>query len=129
MRKLPTTIRTDAGTLTLTDEFTVTYRDGDGNVTDTPPVYTDVGAYPVTVILTSISGNYAPDEVTATVTVTPRPLKARTLDGHVVKTDKVGWYLRTNHSVALDTEGNYYSLVVPGGSLWSQLKRVLKGGR
>ena len=73
---LPTTIRTDAGTLTLTDEFTVTYRDGDGNVTDTPPVYTDVGAYPVTVILTSISGNYAPDEVTATVTVTPRPLKA-----------------------------------------------------
>ena len=45
----------------------------------------------------------------------PRPLKARTLDGHVVKTDKSGWYLRTNHSVAIDTEGNYYSLVVPGG--------------
>ncbi|NHB84628.1 hypothetical protein G7085_08460 [Tessaracoccus sp. HDW20] len=45
----------------------------------------------------------------------PRPLKARTLDGHLVKTDKVGWYLRTNHSVALDTDGNYYSLVVPGG--------------
>ena len=45
----------------------------------------------------------------------PRPLKARTLDGHVVKTDKVGWYLRTNHSVAIDTDGNYYSLVVPGG--------------
>ena len=40
----------------------------------------------------------------------PRPLKARTLDGHTVKTDKTGWYLRTNHSVALDTEGNYYSL-------------------
>lgn len=45
----------------------------------------------------------------------PRPLKATTLDGHVVKTDKTGWYLRTNHSIAIDTEGNYYSLTVPGG--------------
>ncbi|MBB1482938.1 hypothetical protein H5392_03570 [Tessaracoccus sp. MC1865] len=45
----------------------------------------------------------------------PRPLKAVTLDGHTVKTDKTGWYLRTNHSVAIDTEGNYYSLTVPGG--------------
>ncbi|SHJ75803.1 hypothetical protein SAMN02745244_03187 [Tessaracoccus bendigoensis DSM 12906] len=54
----------------------------------------------------------------------PRPLKARTLDGHVVKTDKVGWYLRTNHSVALDTEGNYYSLVVPGG--WKERLRGVK---
>ncbi|MFD0866964.1 hypothetical protein ACFQ06_14270 [Tessaracoccus lubricantis] len=45
----------------------------------------------------------------------PRPLKAVTLDGHTVKTDKVGWYLRTNHSIAIDSEGNYYSLTVPGG--------------
>ena len=34
-----------------------------------------------------------------------RPLKATTLDGHVVKTDKVGWYLRTNKSLGLDAEG------------------------
>ncbi len=54
----------------------------------------------------------------------PRPLKARTLDGHTVKTDKTGWYLRTNHSVALDTEGNYYSLVVPGG--WKERLRGVK---
>lgn len=54
----------------------------------------------------------------------PRPLKARTLDGHLVKTDKVGWYLRTNHSLALDTEGNYYSLVVPGG--WRERVRGVK---
>lgn len=54
----------------------------------------------------------------------PRPLKAVTLDGHVVKTDKVGWYLRTNHSVALDTQGNYYSLVVPGG--WKERLRGVK---
>lgn len=53
----------------------------------------------------------------------PRPLKARTLEGHVVKTDKTGWYLRTNHSVAIDTEGNYYSLVVPGG-LMERLRGV-----
>ena len=52
----------------------------------------------------------------ASKTVLPgQPLKATTLDGHVVKTDKVGWYLRTNHSVGIDTDGNYYSLTVPGG--------------
>ena len=72
---LPATIRTSVGTLTLTDEFTVQYRDASGNVTDTMPAYTDVGVYPVTVILTSISGNFAPEEVTATVTVTPRALR------------------------------------------------------
>ncbi|MBK7820204.1 MAG: hypothetical protein IPJ61_03800 [Tessaracoccus sp.] len=47
--------------------------------------------------------------------IAPQPLKATTLDGHVVKTDKVGWYLRTNRSLGLDTEGNYYVLTVPGG--------------
>ncbi|MFT3888520.1 MAG: hypothetical protein QM713_10210 [Arachnia sp.] len=47
--------------------------------------------------------------------IEPHPLKATTLDGHVVKTDKVGWYLRSNKSLGLDTEGNYYSLTVPGG--------------
>ena len=54
----------------------------------------------------------------------PQPLKATTLDGHVVKTDKVGWYLRTNHSVGIDTEGNYYSLTVPGG--WMERLRGVK---
>ena len=54
----------------------------------------------------------------------PRPLQAKTLSGHVVKTDKVGWYLRTNHSVGIDTEGNYYSLTVPGG--WMERLRGVK---
>lgn len=54
----------------------------------------------------------------------PRPLKAKLLSGQVVKTDKVGWYLRTNHSVGIDTEGNYYSLTVPGG-----LRERLRGVR
>ena len=54
--------------------------------------------------------------------LSPRPLKATTLDGHRVKTDKTGWYLRTNHSVAVDADGHYYSLVVAGG-----LKERLRG--
>lgn len=43
------------------------------------------------------------------------PLRARTLDGHLVKTDKRGWYLRQNHSIAIDEDGGYHYLVVPGG--------------
>ena len=54
--------------------------------------------------------------------IAPEPLRATLFDGRSVKTDKVGWYLRTNHSVAIDTDGNYYSLVVPGG-----LKERLRG--
>ncbi|MCC2593875.1 hypothetical protein LKO27_10710 [Tessaracoccus sp. OS52] len=45
----------------------------------------------------------------------PVPLKARTMDGHLVKTDKSGWYLRLNHSIAIDTDGGYQVLTVPGG--------------
>lgn len=45
----------------------------------------------------------------------PVPLKAHTLDGHLVKTDKRGWYLRQNHSIAIDEDGGYHHLVVPGG--------------
>ncbi|AQX15998.1 hypothetical protein BCR15_05585 [Tessaracoccus lapidicaptus] len=47
--------------------------------------------------------------------IEPRPLKATLLSGHVVKSDKVGWYLRNNHSVAIDVDGNYYTMTVPGG--------------
>ena len=60
------------------------------------------------------------DEFVATATEqgpAPHPLKATTMDGVVVKTDKVGWYLRTNHSLAIGTDGSYYSLTVPGGLL------------
>lgn len=54
----------------------------------------------------------------------PVPLKARTLDGHVVKTDKHGWYIRQNHSIAIDTEGGYHILTVPGG--WRERFRGVK---
>lgn len=43
------------------------------------------------------------------------PLKAALLDGTPVKTDKVGWYLRVNHSIAVGDDGGYYVLMVPGG--------------
>ena len=42
-------------------------------------------------------------------------LRARTLDGHLVKTDVRGWYLRNDHSVAIGEDGEYYQLTVPGG--------------
>lgn len=42
------------------------------------------------------------------------PLRATLLDGAQVKTDKQGWYLRVNHSIAVGTDGGYYVLTVPG---------------
>ncbi|RRD46376.1 hypothetical protein [Tessaracoccus sp. OH4464_COT-324] len=45
----------------------------------------------------------------------PVPLRARLIDGRMVRTDKSGWYLRQDHSIAIDTDGGYQHLVVPGG--------------
>ena len=45
----------------------------------------------------------------------PEPLKAALFTGQRVKTDKTGWYLRKNESVAVGTDGGYYILTVPGG--------------
>jgi len=42
-------------------------------------------------------------------------LRARTWDGHVVKTNARGWYLRNDHTVAIGEDGGYYQLTVPGG--------------
>lgn len=43
------------------------------------------------------------------------PLRATLLDGSPAKTDKTGWYLRVNRSIAVGDDGGYYVLVVPGG--------------
>ncbi|MDO4784652.1 MAG: hypothetical protein Q3997_06165 [Propionibacteriaceae bacterium] len=43
------------------------------------------------------------------------PLRATLLDGTPVKTDKRGWYLRVNRSIAVGEDGGYYVLTVPGG--------------
>ncbi|MBA8793606.1 hypothetical protein FHX74_001211 [Friedmanniella endophytica] len=47
--------------------------------------------------------------------VAPEPLRATLLSGQSVRTDKTGWYLRKNRSVAVGEDGSYYVLVVPGG--------------
>ena len=52
----------------------------------------------------------------------PVPLRATLYTGQSVKTDKVGWYLRKNQSLAIGTDGAYYILTVPGG-----LKERLRG--
>lgn len=54
----------------------------------------------------------------------PVPLRARTMDGHVVRTDRHGWYLRQNHSIAIDTDGGYHVLTVPGG--WKERFRGVR---
>jgi hypothetical protein len=47
--------------------------------------------------------------------IAPHPLRARLYTGRSVKTDKVGWYLRKNQSLAIGEDGSYYVLTVPGG--------------
>lgn len=54
----------------------------------------------------------------------PVALKAKTLDGHLVKTDKRGWYIRQNRSLAIGTDGEYFVLIVPGG--WMERLRGVK---
>lgn len=43
------------------------------------------------------------------------PLRATLFSGQSVRTDKTGWYLRKNHSLAIGEDGAYYVLTVPGG--------------
>lgn len=45
----------------------------------------------------------------------PQPLRATLLTGQSVKTDKSGWYLRRNRSLAIGEDGGYYVLTIPGG--------------
>jgi hypothetical protein len=57
--------------------------------------------------------------------IAPEPLRAHTFAGAEVKTDKVGWYIRKNKSIAVGTDGGYYQLTVPGGSgLMDRLRGV-----
>jgi hypothetical protein len=47
--------------------------------------------------------------------LTPGPIRATLYTGQSVKTDKIGWYLRKNESLAVGEDGAYYVLTVPGG--------------
>ena len=53
--------------------------------------------------------------------ISPEPLKATLYTGHTVRTDKTGWYLRKNRSLAIGEDGAYYVLTVPGG--WKERLR------
>jgi hypothetical protein len=66
----------------------------------------------------------------------PTPLQATLFDGATVKTDKSGWYIRKNRSLAVGDDGTFYVLTVPGG--WKERLRLTpspppleigKGGR
>jgi hypothetical protein len=43
------------------------------------------------------------------------PLRATLFSGQSGRTDKTGWYLRKNRSLAIGEDGGYYVLTVPGG--------------
>ncbi len=58
--------------------------------------------------------------------IDPEPLRAHTFGGAEVKTDKLGWYIRKNHSIAVGTDGGYYQLTVPGGSGFLERLRGVK---
>jgi hypothetical protein len=58
--------------------------------------------------------------------IDPEPLRARTFAGTEVKTDKVGWDIRKNRSIAVGTDGGYYQLTVPGGSGFMERLRGVK---
>ena len=54
--------------------------------------------------------------------IEPVALRATLYSGQSVKTDKRGWYLRNNQSLAIGDDGAYYILTVPGG-----LKERIRG--
>ncbi len=56
--------------------------------------------------------------------VEPVPLRAKTFSGADVKTDRTGWYIRRNRSIAIGVDGGYYQLTVPGGGLLDRFKGV-----
>lgn len=53
--------------------------------------------------------------------IATEPLFARLMDGRQVKTDRRGWYIRANKSIAVGEDGSYYVLTVPGG--WKERLR------
>ncbi len=66
----------------------------------------------------------------------PRPLHARTFDGRATyKTHVRGWYLKSNRSVAVGEDGEYYVLTVPaslrarfaGADLSPSMPRLIVG--
>lgn len=55
--------------------------------------------------------------------IAPEPLRASLISGPAVKTDKQGWYIRANKSLAIGEGGEFYQLTVPG-SMMDRLRGV-----
>lgn len=47
--------------------------------------------------------------------IAPEPLRAQLSGGGTARTDKTGWYIKVNQSVAIGADGGYYILSVLGG--------------
>ena len=56
--------------------------------------------------------------------IEPERLQANLFDGATVKTDKTGWYVRRNRSLAIGDDGSFYILTVPGG--WKERLRGVR---
>lgn len=49
--------------------------------------------------------------------IEPEPLRMQLSGGGTARTDKNGWYIKTNQTVAVGEDGSYYILTMPGGLL------------
>lgn len=47
--------------------------------------------------------------------ILPEPLRMQLSGGGTARTDKSGWYIKVNRSVAIGEDGGYYVLSLPGG--------------
>ena len=56
--------------------------------------------------------------------IAPEPLRAQLTGGGTARTDRRGWYIKVDRSVAIGEDGKYYRLTVDGG-----LKERLSGVR
>lgn len=57
--------------------------------------------------------------------IEPQPLRATTSNGQQVRTDRTGWYVRRNESVAVGVDGGWYVLMLPfGAGLRERLRGV-----
>ncbi|WP_341730069.1 hypothetical protein [Brooklawnia sp.] len=56
--------------------------------------------------------------------IEPEPLRMHLSGGGTARTDKFGWYIKVDQTVAIGSDGSYYQLSMPGG-----LKERLSGVR
>ena len=47
--------------------------------------------------------------------IAPEPLRVQLSGGGTARTDRKGWYIKVNQSVAIGSDGGYYILTVLGG--------------